>query len=41
MNTRTHTTSMNTFKRLNWVDIEIYEIGYQKRIAVDEDIVSH
>jgi hypothetical protein len=41
MNTHTHTISMNTFKRLSRLHLEIYEVSYQKRLAIDEDIASH
>jgi hypothetical protein len=32
---------MTTSKRLSRLDIEIHEVGHQKRLAVDEDVVSH
>jgi hypothetical protein len=32
---------MNTFKRLNRLDLEIPEIGHQERLTVNKDIVSH
>jgi hypothetical protein len=36
-----HPTSVSTFKRLRRLDLEIYEVGHQERLAVDEDVVSH
>jgi hypothetical protein len=33
----THPTSMSTFERLSQLDIEIHEVGHQKRLAVDGD----
>jgi hypothetical protein len=41
MNTHTHTTSMNIFKRLSRLHLKIHEVSYQKRLAIDEDIASH
>jgi hypothetical protein len=35
-----HPTSMNTFKRLSWLDIETHEVGHQERLAVDGDAAS-
>jgi hypothetical protein len=36
-----HTTPMNTSKRLSRFDLEIYKVGHQERLAVNEDVVSH
>jgi hypothetical protein len=32
---------MNTFKRLSRFDIEIHEVGHQKRLTVDRDVTSY
>jgi hypothetical protein len=39
--TYVHPTSMRTSERLNWFDLEIYEVGHKERIAVDENITSY
>jgi hypothetical protein len=31
---------MSTFERLSQLDLEIYELGHQKRLAVDGDVAS-
>jgi hypothetical protein len=36
-----HPTLMSTFKRLSRLDLEIYEVGHQERIAVDGDVASY
>jgi hypothetical protein len=36
-----HSTSVSNFKRLSPLDLKIYEVGHQERLAVDEDVVSH
>jgi hypothetical protein len=36
-----HPTFMSIFEILSWLDLKIHEVGYQKRLAVDEDVVSH
>jgi hypothetical protein len=33
--------SMSTFERLSRLDLEIYEVGHQKRLTVDGDVASH
>jgi hypothetical protein len=38
--THAYLTSMITFERLSQLDLEIYELGHQKRLAVDGDIAS-
>jgi hypothetical protein len=37
----THPISISIFKRLSQLDLEIYEIDHQERIAVDRDVASH
>jgi hypothetical protein len=37
----THHTLMSIFKRLSRLDFEIYKVGHQERIAIDEDVASH
>jgi hypothetical protein len=32
---------MNTHEKLSWLDLEIYEVGHQERLAVDGGVVSH
>jgi hypothetical protein len=32
---------MSTSEKLSRLDIEIYEVGHQERLAVDEDVVCH
>jgi hypothetical protein len=39
--THVHHTSMSNFERLSRLDLKIYEVGHQERLAVDRDIVSH
>jgi hypothetical protein len=34
-------TPISNSERLSRFDLEIHEVGHQKRLAVDEDIVSH
>jgi hypothetical protein len=34
-------TSMSTYERLSRFYFEIYEVGHQEHLAVDEDIVYH
>jgi hypothetical protein len=36
-----HPTLMSTFKRLSRLDLKIYEVGHQDRIAINEDVASH
>jgi hypothetical protein len=36
-----HHTPMSTSKILSRLDLEIHEVGYQERLAVDENVVSH
>jgi hypothetical protein len=36
-----HPIPMSTFKRLSQLNLEIYEVGHQERIAVDGDVASH
>jgi hypothetical protein len=36
-----HPISMSTFKRLSRLDLEIYEVGHQERLAIDEDVAFH
>jgi hypothetical protein len=36
-----HHIFMNTSERLRWLDLEIYEVGYQEHLAVDGDVASH
>jgi hypothetical protein len=33
--------SMSTFERLSRLDLEIYEVGHQKRLSVDGDVAFH
>jgi hypothetical protein len=35
MNTHAHPTFMSTSERLIQIDLEIHEVGHQKRLAVD------
>jgi hypothetical protein len=37
----THTISISISERLKRLDLEIYEVGHQKRLTVDGDIASH
>jgi hypothetical protein len=39
--TYTHHTSTSPSKRLSQLDLEIYKVDHQKRLAVDENIVFH
>jgi hypothetical protein len=39
--THIYSTSISTFERLSWLDLEIYEVGHQEYIAIDGDVVSH
>jgi hypothetical protein len=39
--TYAHPTFMSTSERLSRLDLEIYEVGHQERLAVDGDVVSH
>jgi hypothetical protein len=32
---------MSTSERLSWLDLEIYEVGHQERLTVDEGVTSH
>jgi hypothetical protein len=32
---------MNTSKKLNQLDLEIYEVGHQERLVIDGDVTSH
>jgi hypothetical protein len=34
-NTYAHFTRMTIFERLSWFDLEIHEVGHQKRLAID------
>jgi hypothetical protein len=36
-----HPTFMSIFEILSWLDLKIHKVGYQKRLAVDEDVISH
>jgi hypothetical protein len=36
-----HSILMNIFKRLSRFDIEIHEVGHQKRLTVDKDVTFH
>jgi hypothetical protein len=36
-----HLMPMNTSERLCQLDLEIYEVGHQEHIDVDENIISH
>jgi hypothetical protein len=36
-----HPTLMSIFEILSWFGLKIHEVGYQKCLAVDEDVVSH
>jgi hypothetical protein len=36
-----HSTHMNVFERLSRLDLDIYEVGHQERIAVDGDVDFH
>jgi hypothetical protein len=39
--THVHPTPMSTSERLSQFDLEIYEVGHQECIAVDENVTSH
>jgi hypothetical protein len=39
--THAHPTPMSTFERLSRLDLEIYEVGHQERLAIDGDVASH
>jgi hypothetical protein len=39
--THAHLTPISTSKRLNRLDLKIYEVGHQKRFAVYGDVASH
>jgi hypothetical protein len=42
--THTYPITMSTserLERLSWLNLEIYEVGQQERLAVDGDVVSH
>jgi hypothetical protein len=39
--TYTYHILMSTFEILSRFDIEIHEVGHQKRLAINRDIVSH
>jgi hypothetical protein len=41
INTHVYPTHMSTFERLSRLDLEIYEVGHQECIAVDDDVTSH
>jgi hypothetical protein len=36
-----HPTSMSNSERLNRLNLEIHEVSYQERLAVDRDAASH
>jgi hypothetical protein len=36
-----HTNFMSISERSSRLDLEIYEVGHQERLAVDENVVSH
>jgi hypothetical protein len=37
------TILMSIFKRLNWFNLEIHEVGHQEfeRLTVDKNVISH
>jgi hypothetical protein len=39
--TYTDPTHMSTFKLLGRLDLEIHEVGHQKRLTVDKDVAYH
>jgi hypothetical protein len=39
--THVHSISMITSKRLSRLDLEIYGVGHQDRLAIDGDVASH
>jgi hypothetical protein len=41
MNTHIYPILINTCEGLSWLGLEIYEAGYQERLAVDRDVDSH
>jgi hypothetical protein len=41
MNTRTYTTPITIFEGLNRLNLEIYKVGHQERLAVDGDVASN
>jgi hypothetical protein len=41
MNTRTHTIPISIFEGLSRLNLEIYKIGHQERLAVDGDVASN
>jgi hypothetical protein len=41
MNTYAHLIFINTSERLTWFNLEIYEVGYQERLAVDRNVTSY
>jgi hypothetical protein len=40
MNTHTYFIHMNISKRLSRLDLKIYKVGHQERLAIDRDVVS-
>jgi hypothetical protein len=36
-----HSISISIFERLRRLDVKIYEVGHQERLAVDGDVTSH
>jgi hypothetical protein len=39
--THVHFILMSNYKRLSWLDLNIYEVGHQERVTVDGDVASH
>jgi hypothetical protein len=39
--TYVHPNSMSTFKRLDWLDLEIHKVGHEERLVIDEDVAYH
>jgi hypothetical protein len=39
--THAHHISMSIFKRLSQFDLKIYEVGYQKYLTVNRNVVFH
>jgi hypothetical protein len=39
--THIHFILMSNYKKLNRLDLNIYEVGHQERVTVDGDVASH
>jgi hypothetical protein len=38
---RIHTTPMNTFKKLDQLDLKIHNVGHKEYLAINKDVTYH